>query len=112
MSKTIDSKSIDISNFETEVSAAQMPIMADFYAEWCGPCADSAKIVNNIEKKTEGKMKVIRVDIDQNAELCEKYRINSVPTFVFFSNGEIQKQLTGYMDQDSFESEVDDFLGL
>ncbi|MCI1931438.1 MAG: thioredoxin domain-containing protein [Clostridia bacterium] len=105
-------KTIDISNFETEVSAAHLPIMADFYAEWCGPCAESAKMVNDIEKKTEGKMKVIRVDVDENAEICEKYCIKSVPTFIFFSDGEIQKQLTGCMDEEVFESEVDDFLGL
>lgn len=74
-------------NFEQEVLKSEMPVLVDFFATWCGPCQAMAPILEEFTKENEGKVKVGKVDVDQNSQLAEKYGVMSIPTLVAFKNG-------------------------
>ena len=75
-------------NFETEVLQAELPVLVDFYADWCGPCKMMAPVVEKLAEEYEGKLKVGKCNVDENMQLAQKYRISSIPAFMVFKNGE------------------------
>ena len=83
-------------NFEDEVINSDIPVLVDFWATWCGPCKMIAPIVEEIEEEYEGKIKVGKVNVDDEGDLASEYRIASIPTLLIFKNGEIVHTLVGY----------------
>lgn len=81
-------------NFE-EIISESRPTVVDFYATWCGPCRRQIPIVDNFKEKMGDVVNVIKVDIDQERELADKYRIQSVPTIMIFKNGEVMWRGSG-----------------
>lgn len=75
-------------NFESEVVNSDKPVMVDFWANWCGPCKGLAPIIDEIADEYSDKVKVGKVDVDENGELSMKFRVMSIPTVIFFKNGE------------------------
>ncbi|RGD75320.1 thioredoxin [Anaerofustis stercorihominis] len=75
-------------NFESEVVNSDKPVMVDFWANWCGPCKGLAPIIDEIADEYSDKVKVGKVDVDANGELSMKFRVMSIPTVIFFKNGE------------------------
>lgn len=86
-------------NFEKEVLNSDIPVLVDFYATWCGPCKMMSPIVEEIAKEMEGKVKVLKIDTDEEQQLAIKYGIMSIPTFIIFKNGKIEKTLIGMQDK-------------
>lgn len=86
-------------NFEKEVLNSDIPVLVDFYATWCGPCKMMSPIVEEIAKEMEGKVKVFKIDTDEEQQLAIKYGIMSIPTFIIFKNGKIEKTLIGMQDK-------------
>lgn len=86
-------------NFEKEVLNSNIPVLVDFYATWCGPCKMMSPIVEEIAQEMEGKIKVLKIDTDDEQELAIKYGIMSIPTFIIFKNGKIEKTLIGMQDK-------------
>ena len=86
--------------FETEVLKSDVPVLVDFFAEWCGPCKMIAPILDSVSAELEGKAKVVKVDIDQSMALAAKYKVMSVPTLVFIKNGEVVDQVVGATSKD------------
>ena len=84
-------------NFEREVVQSPVPVLVDFWAEWCGPCKMLSPIVDEISKEMEGKMKVGKVNVDDEQDLAMKYGIMSIPTLLVFKRGEVADQLVGAM---------------
>lgn len=82
-------------NFEKEVLESNEPVLIDFYATWCGPCKMMSPIVEEIAKELEGKIKVFKVDTDEEQDLAIKYGIMSIPTFMVFKNGKVEKTAVG-----------------
>ena len=86
---------IDDGNFEEIVLKTELPVMLDVYTEWCGPCRAIAPYVEQIAAEYEGKALIGKVDAEKAPELAEKYEIRTVPTFLFFKNGELVDKQTG-----------------
>ena len=86
---------IDESNFETEVTRSSLPVVVDFWAEWCGPCKMIAPLLDEIATEKAGAVKIGKVDIDKNQSLSLKYNVRAIPTLLFFKNGQVVDQVTG-----------------
>ena len=83
--------------FEEEVLKAEVPVLADFWAEWCGPCRMIAPIVEDLAREYDGRVKVAKVDVDENPQLAMDYGIMSIPTLGLFWNGKLVDRFIGYM---------------
>lgn len=91
---------LDSQNFESEITNSLSPIIVDFFASWCGPCKMLSPVLEKIDEKFGENLKILKVDIDKFPELANKYNIMSVPTLIFFENGEIVRQETGFMSEE------------
>ncbi len=82
-------------NFEKEVLKSELPVLVDFWAEWCVPCKMVEPVVDQIAQEYEGKLKIGKVDVDSNPQISMKYGIRSIPTLLIFKNGEPVDQIIG-----------------
>ncbi|HUB66625.1 MAG TPA: thioredoxin [Candidatus Methylacidiphilales bacterium] len=82
-------------DFEREVIQADKLVIVDFWAEWCGPCKAIAPLLDDIARELPAKVKIVKVNVDQEPELAQKYGIYSIPTLLFFKGGEIREQMVG-----------------
>lgn len=90
-------------NFENEVLNSEIPVLVDFWASWCGPCKMLAPLIEEAAAKYEGKIKVGKVNIDNELDLAQQYKIISIPTLVFFKAGEAVEKSIGYIERDRLE---------
>lgn len=97
-------------NFETEVTNSAIPVMIDFYADWCGPCKMMSPIVNQMADKYDGKVKIGKVNVDQNPELAGRFGIMSIPSFLFIKDGKVVNSSVGGMSPDMLSSKIDTLL--
>ena len=88
-------------NFDKEVIASKEPVVVDFFAEWCGPCKAMARALDAVAKEMAGKVKVVKVDVDQNPEITQKYRIQAMPTLMVFKDGKVAATQVGALVQKS-----------
>ncbi|WP_125141619.1 thioredoxin [Clostridium transplantifaecale] len=82
-------------NFETEVLKSNIPVLVDFYADWCGPCKLMAPVVEQLASEYDGRIKVGKVNIDESADLAMKYGVMSIPTLIVFSKGQVIRKEVG-----------------
>jgi len=90
-------------NFETEVIGSEIPVLVDFWAPWCGPCKMLGPVISQIADEYEGKVKVGKVNVDEEEELAAKYGIQSIPTVLLFKGGEVVEQSLGFKPKAFFE---------
>ena len=87
-------------NFEQEVLQAQQPVLVDFYADWCGPCNAMAPVIEELAKELEGKVKVGKINVDENPDIAVEYNVMSKPTLIVFKNGKEEKRLVGLRNKE------------
>jgi len=92
-------REVSDANFEQEVLQSSEPVLVDFFAEWCGPCKAMAPALEQVASELAGKIKVAKLDVDQNPDVTQKYRIQAMPTLMIFKNGEVAAQRVGALTQ-------------
>jgi thioredoxin 1 len=93
------SHAVSDDTFEAEVLKSKEPVVVDFFAEWCGPCKAMAPALDQVAGEMKGKIKVVKLDVDANPKVTEKYRITAMPTLILFKSGEIAARHTGALVQ-------------
>ncbi len=87
---------ITADNFEEEVINSKIPVLIDFWATWCGPCQMQGPVVDEAADEFAGKLKVGKINVDEEGSLAQKYSVMSIPTLILFENGEVIKKEMGY----------------
>ena len=93
--------------FEPEVLKSQVPVLVDYWAEWCGPCKAIAPVLEEVAKEYSGKLKVAKVDVDANTEIPKKYNIRGIPTLMLFKNGNMEAMKVGAMSKSQLTAFLD-----
>lgn len=99
------------SEFQKDVLDSKIPVLVDFWAEWCGPCKMVAPVLDELAKEYEGKIKIAKVDVDQNQQVAGNFNIRSIPTLLFFKNGQVVKQLVGAHPKTKLVTEIQEVIG-
>ena len=93
--------------WESEVINSQIPVFVDFWAEWCGPCRMVSPVVEELAGDYDGRVKFVKVNVDEAAELASKYQVYSIPTLVVFNKGEAVAQQVGAASKESYKGMID-----
>ncbi|MGC8710203.1 MAG: thioredoxin [Candidatus Micrarchaeia archaeon] len=101
---------IDKNSFESEVLKSKLPVVIDFWAEWCGPCRIFSPVLESISKNYENKVKFYKLNTDENPEIAVAYNVMSIPTAMLFENGEVKAISIGAIPPESLKKWLDDNL--
>jgi thioredoxin 1 len=98
------------STFDETVASSDLPIVVDFWAEWCGPCKMIAPILGEIAVEQQGKVTIAKLNVDENPDLAMRFNVMSIPTLLVFSKGEVAKRLVGAKGKGALLQELQEFL--
>lgn len=102
---------VNDANFDEEVLRSEQPVLVDFWAVWCGPCKAIAPVVDSVAASYAGKLKVAKVNVDQNGATPSRYGIRGIPALLFFKEGKVADQIVGFVPQDVIEEKVKKLIG-
>ena len=98
------------SNFEKEVISSEIPVVLDFWATWCGPCRMLSPVLDDLAAEYRDRVRFCKVNVDDEPELSARFGIASIPTLIFFKNGEAQKRAVGYREKYELEETLKELL--
>jgi len=101
---------INDSSFKSEVTDSQMPVLVDFWAPWCGPCKMVAPVLEELAKEYEGKVKVVKLNIDENQGTATEYGVRSIPTLILFKDGKECERMIGVQSKENLKQMIDKVL--
>ena len=104
-------KLVGAPEFENEVIKSDIPVVVDFFATWCGPCKMIAPILDQLAAEFDGSAKIVKLDVDQAKEVAIQYGVKSVPTLVFFKDGEIADKVVGAQPKSELKSKIAAMVG-
>ena len=99
---------MEIKDFKQDVLEATLPVLVDFYADWCGPCKMVAPVLEELEAEFGDKLKIVKINVDKESELAQQFRVVTIPTMMVFENGELRDSFIGYRSKE----ELVELLGL
>lgn len=103
-------KAVTDGSFETEVITSELPVLVDFWAEWCGPCKMVAPVLEEIASEYEGSLTVAKVDVDSNPESPARYGVRGIPTLLIFKHGQVVATKVGAMSKSELKSYIDNSI--
>ncbi|NOX97207.1 MAG: thioredoxin [Nitrospirae bacterium] len=103
-------KEINDNNFQAEVLEADLPVLVDFWASWCGPCKRLAPLIEEIAGEYSGRLKVCKLNVDDNPATSPKYEIMSIPTLIIFKGGDAKERIVGLVPKSALEAKIKPYL--
>ncbi|HTS17639.1 MAG TPA: thioredoxin [Verrucomicrobiae bacterium] len=101
---------LSVGNFEQEVSKSATPVLVDFWAEWCGPCKMISPLLDELAEEKVGKVKVAKVNVDDNQELATRFGIRAIPTLLLFQGGQIKETIVGMTGKKDLEKKLASYI--
>ena len=98
---------INLDKFDEVVLKSDKPVLVDFFAEWCGPCKMAAPVLDKLAEDYKDKAGIVKVDVDQNQELAQKYSVMSIPTVILFNGGEEKDRKIGFAGEQGYKDMLD-----
>lgn len=99
---------VDQSSFETKVLKSSTPVLVDFWAEWCGPCRALGPILDEVAKEVGAKATIVKLNVDENGDIAQKFGIRGIPTMIFFKDGQAKKTLVGLSSKDEIKKSLEE----
>jgi thioredoxin 1 len=101
---------ISSDNWQSEVIESDVPVLVDFWAEWCGPCKAIAPILDELAGEVGGKIKIAKVDVDQNQQIAGQFSIRSIPTLLILKGGVVEEQMVGALNKAALTEKITPYL--
>jgi len=104
-------KAVSSLDFDSEVIDSSVPVLVDFWAEWCMPCRMLSPIVEEVSQELSNKLKVVKVNVDENPDLAMRYGIQAIPTLLIFKEGKVVGEIVGYVSKKVLKDRLEEVIG-